>query len=172
MNSLLGHCQFRVPWPWWSCSLLITPAPKIIEITISFPEFLTSCTKSVYPINSFFVIHLILQSHDQCGNPHFWPCLPKMFLINLKFSWICINIKKTFITLFWRNQYLKIHSWQRDTNPSILQRHPTLPTSLFSNFDHLVPPHTSIISFPPSPRLLLPCFFDRMGDCITSDVLF
>ena len=39
-------------------------------------------------------IQWILESCDQLGHTHFWPCPPKIFLINFYFMRICINKQK------------------------------------------------------------------------------
>ena len=59
-----------------------------------------------------------------------------------------------------------IHTWQRVPDPSILWRPPILPTPTIFKFcpnTHHLSPHLLYLS---------PCFFNWMGDCITSDVLF
>ena len=36
----------------------------------------------------------ILESHEQTGHTHFWPCPPNKFLVNFYLLWICINMPK------------------------------------------------------------------------------
>ena len=49
--------------------------------------------KSVYSICLFWN-KSILESCDQTGHTHFWPCRPKEFVISFRFLWICINMQK------------------------------------------------------------------------------
>ena len=50
-------------------------AQPITESTFSFPEFV--------PVWKMTLFHLfIVESNDQTGNTHIWPCLPKTFLIS------------------------------------------------------------------------------------------
>ena len=80
--------------------------PKIIEINFNFPEFSPACKK----ISLFHLLNLeiqsILESLDQTGHSHFWPCSPKKFLINFKFMWISISMHK--IRLF---QLFVLETW-------------------------------------------------------------
>ena len=62
---------------------------KIIDVTQ------LSRMQNMTLFNLFILeIQPVLESHNQSGHSHFWPCSPKHFSINFWFSWICINMPK------------------------------------------------------------------------------
>ena len=72
---------------------------KIPAATFTLPEFVTSSRqKSSYQF--LLDIQPILESHDQSGHTHFWQCWPKNFQTNFKFSWICNNMQKIWLFLY------------------------------------------------------------------------
>ena len=83
--------DIRVSWTRWSYPFFDHIYPRIIANTFSFPKFALACKKIIQSKS-------ILESHAQTSHTHFWPCPPKIFLINFKFLWTCI--KKHKITLF------------------------------------------------------------------------
>ena len=69
--------------------------PKIIDLFISFPEFVEAYKKSKTHLFHMliFVIQSILASHAQTGHIHFWLCPPQTFLVSFYFLRIWNNMQ-------------------------------------------------------------------------------
>ena len=81
--------------------------PKNIQSPFNLLEFQTTLQKISYFHLLVLEIQSTLESWDQIGHTHFWPCLTQNFRSTFtfcEFVWIC---KKwgCFINLFWRNSW-------------------------------------------------------------------
>ena len=66
--------------------------------------------------------------------------------------------------------YGNVHSWQRGPNSPYFMKTPSILPNPFSDF--CPTPLPCSLQPPPPLLILLPCFFDWMGDSATFDVLF
>ena len=63
----------------FKCTFFDNSQPKINEVAHSFLEFVPTCKKISLFHQFLYEIKPILESLDQSGHAHFWPCSTKQF---------------------------------------------------------------------------------------------
>ena len=102
-NDFIPSVHFWVPWPDWPYPFLTMPTQKIFDqLLILWPRINMQTISLFHQL--FLEIQSILESRDQTGHTHFWPCPIKKLFSQLVST--CKNWGR-FTDLLWRNAWFK-----------------------------------------------------------------